>query len=94
MTTENTEAQAEAVPTETKEVQEEALVTAEQAKVSLHIYMPTEEYERVKKWARYAAIEGLIEGHPRGNFTDYCNFCFSLGEEYLKQYILKKRGFR
>lgn len=90
MTTENTEA----VLTETEEVQEETLETAEQAKVSLHIYMPTEEYERVKKWARYAVIEGLIEGHPRGNFTNYCNFCFYLGEEYLKQYILKKRGFR
>jgi len=31
-----------------------------------------------------------FEGHPRGNFTDYCNFCFNLGEQYLKQYMLKK----
>jgi len=82
----------EAVPTEIEEVKEE--VPTEQAKISLHIYMPTEEYERVKKWARYAVLEGLIEGHPRGNFAGYCNFCFNLGEEYLKQHMLRKRGFK
>ena len=66
----------------------------EPRKVGLHIYMPSEEYERIKKWARYATIEGLIEGHPRGNFADYSNFCFNLGEQYLKQYMLKKRGYK
>ncbi len=66
----------------------------ETSRVSLHIYMPTEAYEQIKKWARYAALEGLIEGHARGNFTDYCNFCFNLGEQYLKQYMLKKRGYK
>lgn len=94
MVRERTGSQAQAVPIETDGVEEEALQTTEQAKVSLHIYMASDEYERVKKWARYATIEGLIEGHPRGNFTDYCNFCFNLGEEYLKQYMLRKRGFR
>jgi len=34
------------------------------------------------------------KGHPRGNFTDYCNYCFNLGEQYLKQYMLKKRGYK
>ena len=29
---------------------------------------------------------------PGGNFTGYCDFCFNLGEQYLKQYMLKKRG--
>ena len=79
---------------EQPEATPEATPTGEPSKVSLHIYMPTEAYERIKKWAKYAAIEGLIEGHPRGNFTDYCDFCFNLGEQYLKQYMLKKRGYK
>ena len=78
----------------TGEEQPEETTTEEPSKVSLHIYMLTEEYERIKKWAKYAALEKLIEGHPRGNFTDYCNFCFNLGEQYLKQYMLKKRGYK
>ena len=72
----------------------EAVATAEPSKVSLHIYMPAEAYEQIKKWAEYAVIEGLIEGHPRGNFTNYCNFCFNLGEEHLRQHMLKKRGYK
>ncbi len=35
-----------------------------------------------------------FEGNPRGNFTDYCNSCFNLGKQYLKQYMLKKRGYK
>jgi len=79
---------------EEPEATPEATTTGEPSKVSLHIYIPAEAYEQIKKWARYAAIEGLIEGHPRGNFTDYTNFCFNLGEQYLKQYMLKKRGYK
>jgi len=71
-----------------------ATITSAPNKVSLHIYMPTEEYARIKKWARYAAIEGLIKGHPRGNFAGYCNFCFTLGEQQLRKYMLKKRGYK
>jgi len=66
----------------------------EPSKVSIHYWMPTEACERVKKYARYAALEGLIEGNPRGNFTGYCNFCFNLGGQYIKQYMLKKRGYK
>lgn len=51
MVRERTGSQAQAVPVETEGVEEEALQTTEQAKVSLHIYMPSDEYERVKKWA-------------------------------------------
>jgi len=40
------------------------------------------------------SVVGSFKGHPRGNFTDYCNFCFDLGDEYLKQYMLKKRGYK
>lgn len=90
MQNEAEEAQGEAIQTGTEEVEQ----ATEQSKVSLHIYMPTDEYERVKKFARYAAIEGMIEGHPRGNVSDYCNFCFNLGETYLRQYMLNKRGFK
>jgi len=39
-------------------------------------------------------LERSFEGHPRGNFAGYCDFCFNLGEQYLKQYMLKKRGYR
>ena len=35
-----------------------------------------------------------FEGHARGNFTGYCDFCFTLGEQYLRQYMLKKRGYK
>lgn len=72
----------------------EAVAAVEPSKVSLHIYMPADVYEQIKKWAEYAVIEELIEGHPRGNFTNYCNFCFNLGEEHLRQHMLKKRGYK
>lgn len=90
---EEEERQEEAITSESEEAPP-AVPGTDQSKVSLHIYMPAEEYERGKKWARYAVIEGLIEGHPRGNFVAYCNFCFNLGEQYLRQHILNKRGFK
>ena len=82
--------------TATAEEQQEVTLEApgEPSRVSIHIWMPTEACEQVKKYARYAALEGLIEGNPRGNFTGYCNFCFNLGEQYIKQYMLKKRGYK
>ena len=82
------------VQEKTAEEKPEATTASEPSKVSLHIYMPTEAYERIKKWAEYAAIEELIEGHPKGNFTGYCNFCFSLGEQRLSQHMLNKRGYK
>jgi len=86
-----TQEQTEVTPAEE---QPEATLGGGPSKIGLHIYMNTEAYELLKKWAKYAALEGLIKGHARGNFTDYCNFCFNLGEQYLKQYMLKKRGFK
>ena len=85
------EEQPEVTPVEE---QPGATLKGEPSKIGLHIYMPTEAYEQMKKWSRYAALEGLIEGHPRGNFTAYCNFCFNLGEQYIKQYMLRKRGYK
>jgi len=82
------------VPEKTDGEQPEATTTSEPSKVSLHIYMPAGEYKRIKKWAEYAALERLIEGHPRGNVASYCNFCFNLGEQHLSQYMLNKRGYK
>jgi len=66
----------------------------EPSKVSLHIFMTATKYERVKKFARYATVEGIIEGHPRGSFSEYCNLCFNLGGNYIKQYMLRKAGLQ
>ena len=73
---------------------QEEVEVAEQERVSCHIYILAEAYEQILKWAEYAALEGLIEGHPRGNFSSYCNFCFNLGEQTLKRYMLTKRGYK
>ena len=67
----------------------EATPNPEESTKSLHIWMSAEAYEQIKTLARYAALEGLIEGHPRGNFTDYADFCFNLGEQEIKRYMLK-----
>ena len=63
---------------EQPETMPEAMPAGELSKVSqLHIYMPAEAHERIKKWAKYAAIEELIEGHPSGNLTSYCTFALT-----------------
>ncbi len=80
--------------TATAEEQPEATPPGEPSKVRIHIYMFKEVCEQIKKYARYAVLEELIEGNPRGNITSYCNFCFNLGEQYIKQYMLKKRGYK
>ena len=79
---------------EQQEATPEATPPGEPSKVSIHIWMFTEACEQIKKYARYAVLEGMIEGHPRGNITGYCNFCFNLGEQYIKQFMLKKRGYK
>ncbi len=63
-------------------------------KLSLHISLTREGYEKTKKYAEYAVVEGMIEGHPRGNFTSYTNWCYQLGEAHIRQYMLKKRGYK
>ena len=77
-----------------QEVTPEATPPGESSKVSIHIWIRADAYEQIKKCARYAVLEGIIEGHPSGNFTDYCDFCLNLGEQYIKQYMLKKRGYK
>lgn len=72
----------------------ESEVVEEAPSFDLHIRMTTEGADRVKKCAEYAAIEGIIETNPRGNISNYTNFCLQIGENYLRQYDLKKRGFQ
>jgi len=78
--------------TATEEKQEE--VAEPGSRISCHIYINAEYYQQILDWAEYATIEGLIDGHPRGNFNSYANFCFNVGEQYLKEYMLKKRGYK
>lgn len=69
--------------------------TATEEKLSIHIYMTKEGHAMVAEDADYAALEGMIEGHPRGNISQWLNFCIQIGHQSLKQYILKeKRGYR
>lgn len=67
---------------------------AGERKLGVHIYLTAEGYDRVVKCADYAALEGIIKGHPRGNFSQYCNFCLNLGEDYLRTHALEKRGYK
>ena len=59
----------------------------------LEMRIDQEASQRLEKLANYAALEGLILGDHRGNKTAWINYCLSLGEETLKQYAYKKRGF-
>lgn len=52
-----------------------------------------EQHERIRKLADYAASQGFIDGHHLGNMTQFINWCITLGQETLRQYALKKRGF-
>lgn len=73
-------------------VAEEETPTGE--KLSVHIYMTKEGHAMVVRDADYAALEGMIEGHARGNMSQWLNFCILIGHQALKQHILQKRGFK
>ncbi len=63
-------------------------------KISMHIYLTKQGYENIKDLAEYAVLETIIEGHPRGNFSSYTNWCYQLGENSIKQYMMTKKGFK
>ena len=68
--------------------------TEEVAKqVRLNFNVDASKYDRLKELADYAANEGLIPSHHRGNITSFVNWCMEMGEEVLHQHALKKRGF-
>lgn len=63
-------------------------------KRSIHIYLTARGHETIKDLAEYAVLEGIIEGHPRGNLSKYLEWCIQLGENTIKQYMLRKKGFQ
>lgn len=74
--------------------EEEQAQEAQAAKVlRLEMRIDQEQNQHLEKLANYAALEGLIPSDHRGNKTAWINYCLTLGEEALKQYAYKKRGF-
>ena len=55
--------------------------------------MEADRYQRLKKMARYAAVEKIIPDDHRGNITDWVNYCLNIGEDQLTLYAHTKRGF-
>lgn len=76
--------------TEEKEEKEEI---QEKKELRLEMRMPADRYERIKKMARYAAVEGIIPDDHRGNITAWVNYCLAIGDELLTKHAQKKRGF-
>lgn len=68
-------------------------VAPERQKASVHIALNTEMLENVRELADYAADVGLIHNDPRGNVTDFINWCIEVGRETLRQYALHRRKF-
>jgi len=65
----------------------------EKKEMRLEMRLPAERYERIKKMARYAAVEGIIPDDHRGNMTAWVNYCLNIGDELLTKHAQKKRGF-
>ncbi len=61
--------------------------------VRLEMRLDPERYDRIKKMARYAAVEGIIPDDHRGNMTAWVNYCLNIGDELMTKRALKKRGF-
>ena len=75
---------------ETKEKEE---TQEEKKEMRLEMRLDAERYERIKKMARYAAVEGIIPDDHRGNMTAWVNYCLNIGDELLTKHAQKKRGF-
>lgn len=67
--------------------------TQEKKEMRLEIRIDADRYQRLKKMARYAAVEKIIPDDHRGNITDWVNYCLNIGEAELTLYAHKKRGF-
>jgi len=65
----------------------------ERPRVSVHIMMNAELLDNVREMADYAAAVGVIKDDPRGNVTDFINWCILVGKEALRQHCLKRRKF-
>ena len=64
----------------------------EKKEMRFEMRVGADDYQRLKKVARYAAVEGIIPDDYRGNMTAWVNYCLTLGTEMLKNHALKKRG--
>jgi len=57
----------------------------EAGKLSLHISLtPKAKQDRIKDFAECIALEGFIEGHPHGNFSQHCQRCLSAGGRFFE----------
>ena len=72
---------------------EEKEQTEEKSETRLEMRLDSERYQRIKKMARYAAVEGIIADDHRGNITAWVNYCLNIGDELLTKHAQKKRGF-
>lgn len=78
---------------EEKDQSGEQAQSEEKKEMKFEMRIGAETYERMRKVARYAAVEGIIPDDHRGNMTDWVSFCLAVGEEMMKNHAQKKRGF-
>ena len=78
---------------EPEEQTEEQPEVEEKKEMRLEMRLPADRYLRIKKLARYAAVEGIIPDDHRGNITAWVNYCLAIGDELLTKHAHKKRGF-
>jgi len=79
--------------TEAENIQETETDAPEVQKTSIHIMLNKELLGDVRKLADYAAAAGLIQDDPRGNVTDFINWCIMVGRDQLRLYVLQRRKF-
>ena len=72
---------------------EEQPEVEEKGEMRIAMRVPAETHQRLKKMARYAAVEGIIPDDHRGNITAWINYCLAIGDELLTKHAQKKRGF-
>ena len=66
---------------------------AEGKVIRLNLNRGADRYERNKQLAGYAAGEGIIAHHHRGNITSFVNWCMEFAEDWLTKRARKERGF-
>ena len=66
---------------------------ATKTEMRLEMRIDAERYQRIKKMARYAAVEGIIPDDHRGNLTAWVNYCLNIGDELMTKRAQQKRGF-
>jgi len=72
---------------------EEQPEVQEKQEMRIEMRVSADAHLRIKKMARYAALEGIIPDDHRGNITAWINYCLAIGDELLTKHAQKKRGF-